>query len=284
MFSRAYRFDTDKGVYVLRIGVTQEAFEKDRLVYERLGRALPIPKVISIGRYDPAHVYCITDWYPGQILTALSPDETSRLLPSLFANLLTMSQVPVPVDSGFGILNGKGQARRQYAGWPAFIGAVDDFPLTFTPRGDEVYKSWRELFSTTSLEEPMIRDARRRLDDLLPYLPNARHYVHGDFGYDNVLAQDGELTAILDWAELRCGDWLYDLAYVAWHDEQGIDYIGAFRRWADGKSLTVPNLTERIQAYYLSIFLGGIFLGANRGMWDWYAEDVARYKIRILSA
>lgn len=277
MFSQAYRFETDDGAFVLRIGLTREAFEKDKLAYERLGHVVRIPRIDLIGSYSDGRFYCISEWQPGRILNGLSPDETRRLLPSLFNNLLAMSRIPVPSEIGFGILNGTGQARRQYATWAECIGAVDDFPLLFTPRGDEVYKPWNELVETTVLDKALVQDARQRLDDLLPYLPNERCYVHGDFGFDNALAERDQLTAILDWAELRCGDWLYDLAYVAYHDEQRIDYVGAFRQWADATGLIIANLTERIRVYSLSIFLGNVFLNANRGRWDWYENDVTRY-------
>ena len=288
MFSRAYRFDTEAGSFVLRVGLTREAFEKDQFASERMGRVLPVPKVLTIGRYDDtptggSQFYCISDWKPGRILTVLSTGETRKLLPSLFDNLLTMSRVPVSPQTGFGILNGAGRARRHYPAWAEFIGAVDDFALTFTPRGSETYRSWEKLFAETRLDEYLVRDARHRLTERLPYLPNERHYVHGDFGFDNALADGHRVTALLDWAEMRVGDWLYDLAYVSWHSEPDqtlvpVDYIGVFRRWADASGLAVPHLNERIQAYYLSIFLGNAFLEANRGMWDWYADDVARYR------
>lgn len=278
MFSQAYRFETNDRAFVLRIGVTRETFEKDRLAHGWLGQAVRIPEVVAIGPYDNALFYCISEWLPGRILTNRSPDETRRLLPSLFTNLLAMSRVPVPTQTGFGILNGAGQPRRSYPTWAAFVGAVDDFPLTFTPRGNERYKPWEALFGTTTSANALVQDARHRLKALLPHLPNERHYVHGDFGYDNALANGDQLTAVLDWAELRCGDWLYDLAYVAWYDEQAVDYIGAFRQWADVNGVAVPKLRERVRAYFLSIFLGSVFLAANRGLWEWYREDVERYK------
>ncbi|GAB4027819.1 hypothetical protein GCM10028809_14030 [Spirosoma gilvum] len=189
-----------------------------------------------------------------------------------------MAQVSVSPDTGFGILNGVGESRKRYKTWPDFISAINDFSETFTPRGDEIYKPWEELYRTTFLSRDLVQDAYRRLVRLLPCLPNEQHYVHGDFGYENALAENNRLTVILDWAELRCGDWLYDLAYMAYYDTLGVDYIALFRQWADNQGLTIPNLTERVQACYLNIFLGNIFLEANRDQRDWYHEDVERYR------
>lgn len=276
MFSQAYRFDTDAGAFVIRIGVTREAFEKDKLAQERLSQAVPIPQVLTIGEYEGDQFYCISTWQPGRILTALSAEETRRLVPSIFANLLAMSQVPGPLETGFGILNGVGYVRRRYETWADFIGTIDDFPLTFTPRGPEIYRPWTELYATTFLDERVVQDAHQRLKTLLPVLPDERHYVHGDFGHDNALADGDQLIAILDWAELRCGDWLYDLAYLAYYDDKQVDYVGAFRQWTKTAGLVVPNLAERMLAYQLHIFLGNIFLEANRNQRDWYDEDVQR--------
>src|SRR5207244_2770965 len=71
MFSQAYHFDTDAGAFVLRIGITREAFEKDKLAYERLSQAVQIPRVLAIGEYG-AQFYCISDWQQGRTLTDLS--------------------------------------------------------------------------------------------------------------------------------------------------------------------------------------------------------------------
>ena len=278
MFSQAYRFETENGTFALRIGVTRETFEKDLFASERLGQAVTIPNVLAVGEYDDTHFYCISTWLPGQILTDFDKAGTETLLPSLFENLLAMSRVPILPQTGFGILNGEGKCRKRYNSWADFLTAIDDFPTTFTPRGGELYKSWDELYATTFLDEAIVQDAYQRLTGLLPALLNEPHYVHGDFGYENALAEENRLTAILDWAELRCGDWLYDLAYVIYHDPLDVDYISAFEQWADKRGLIIPNLQERIQGSYLNIFLGNIFLEANRNQRDWYNEDVERYK------
>ncbi|WP_338870234.1 aminoglycoside phosphotransferase family protein [Spirosoma sp. SC4-14] len=282
MFSEAYRFETEDGIFVVRIGVTREAFEKDLLAYARLAHSLPVPEIRQIGEFDRSRFYCISRWLPGKVLTALNKEQTERLLPDVFKNLLTMSRVAVPPETEFGILNGSGQSRKPYKTWADFVCAIDDFPTTFTPRGDEHYRPWQELYTDTFLDKSIVDDACQRLTAVRPFLPNERHYVHGDFGHDNALADSNHLTAILDWAELRCGDWLYDLVYLAYHDTFGVDYIGTFRQWANAQGLLVPNLMERVTASFLSIFLGNIFLEANRNQRDWYEEDVDRYRTFFL--
>lgn len=291
MFSEAYRFSVSKSTLgtstpddttlVIRIGVNREAFEKDQLVYERLGASVSVPRVLGLGEYNENRFYCFSEWKPGRILTDFDKEETERLLPSLFENLLRISRVLPTPSTDFGILTGTGQCREPYRTWADFISTIDDFPSTFTPRGNEIYKPWADLYATTFLDKSLVDEAHQRLYVLLPFLPNDRHYVHGDFGYENALADGDQVTAILDWAELRCGDWLYDLAYLAYHDSLGIDYLGNFQQWAATNSLQVPNFIERIEAYFLAIFLGNIFLEANRGQRDWYEEDVTKFKRQL---
>lgn len=250
-----------------------------------MGHAVPIPNIRAIGAYDTSLFYPISDWLPGRTLTEFDRFSTESLLSSLFDGLLAMSRVDVLAETGFGILNGQGKPRIHYARWADFIGDIDSFPFSFTPRGQEQYRPWHELYAHTFLDRTIVKDACQRLGNLLPFLPNERHYVHGDFGYDNVLADQRQLTAILDWAELRRGDWLYDLAYVVYHNPMDLDYIAAFRQWAARHGLLIEKLKERMQAYCLHIFLGNIFLEANRNQPDWYAEDVERYQhtLRLLA-
>lgn len=291
MFSEAYCFNVsestpgnnspDDASLVVRIGANREAFEKDQLAYERLGQAVSIPRVLSLGIYDENRFYCLSECKPGRVLTDFDKESTERFLPSLFDNLFRISQVPVAAGTDFGILTGAGRGRKPYRTWAEFVGAIEDFPQTFTPRGDaEVYKPWADLYETTFLDKTLVQEAHQRLSALLPRLPNQRHYVHGDFGYENALADDDHVTALLDWAELRCGDWLYDLAYVAYHDSLGVDYLSLFQQWAANNGLEVPNFAQRTEAYFLHILLGNIFLEANRGQRDWYEENVVRFRTR----
>ena len=39
-----------------------------------------------------------------------------------------------------------------------------------------------------------------------------RALVHGDFGSNNVLAENGRVTGVIDWSEAMIGDSLYDIA------------------------------------------------------------------------
>jgi hygromycin-B 4-O-kinase len=39
-----------------------------------------------------------------------------------------------------------------------------------------------------------------------------RALVHGDFGSNNVLAENGRITGVIDWSEAMVGDTLYDTA------------------------------------------------------------------------
>ena len=69
---------------------------------------------------------------------------------------------------------------------------------------------------------PHLRDedvgAVRRILETVPELFAGRAPVlaHGDFGPQNVLAVGGEVTAVLDWEDVRLADPLLDVAWWAW--------------------------------------------------------------------
>jgi aminoglycoside phosphotransferase (APT) family kinase protein len=61
--------------------------------------------------------------------------------------------------------------------------------------------------------------------------PVRQHLIHGDFMWDNVLVQDGQITGIVDWGGGAYGDPRYDLALAILPHEDGDlspDEVAAF--------------------------------------------------------
>ena len=46
------------------------------------------------------------------------------------------------------------------------------------------------------------------MSEIKPYL------LHGDYGFDNVLVDQGKISGVLDWANAKYGDFLYDVAWL----------------------------------------------------------------------
>ena len=70
---------------------------------------------------------------------------------------------------------------------------------------------WRRYRSTPS---PLVARAFAWLRRNLPPNAAAARIVHGDFGLNNVLFDEGRVSAVLDWETLQIGDPAYELAYL----------------------------------------------------------------------
>ena len=47
---------------------------------------------------------------------------------------------------------------------------------------------------------------------MLEVCPEERYLVHEEYVQNNLLAEEGKVTAVLDWADTMHGDFAYDLA------------------------------------------------------------------------
>jgi hygromycin-B 4-O-kinase len=98
---------------------------------------------------------------------------------------------------------------------------------------------------------------------LLNICPEDRSLVHGDYGFDNVLAADGRITAVLDWPNAQYGDFLYD---VAWLDfwQSGFAFRDLCAAHYGERGIAVPNYAERILCYQCAIALNVLRFFAKR--------------------
>ncbi|HEY5833771.1 phosphotransferase family protein [Streptomyces sp.] len=85
---------------------------------------------------------------------------------------------------------------------------------------DRQLRRWgKQLDASRSRELPGIDELHATLGRELPHSP-APAIVHGDYRLDNVLIEDGELTAVLDWEMSTLGDPLTDLGLLVMYGEQ----------------------------------------------------------------
>jgi hygromycin-B 4-O-kinase len=107
-------------------------------------------------------------------------------------------------------------------------------------------------------------------------LPADKSWVHGDFGFDNVMSDGKEITGILDWAESRLGDFAYDIAYLEFWSKN-IPYKQLWLEWAENKQVSISHFEKRMHCYLIHIGLGGLAIAAVRGD----VEDYLRVKARL---
>lgn len=108
-----------------------------------------------------------------------------------------------------------------------------------------------------------------------------RRLVHGNYGFGNVLARDGEVVAVLAWIDAKYGDFLYDVAWPDfWAEGEGTaavvrDHYAAtdvpvarfderLRCYRDHVNLTVTDV--RAAAAFLQTYFGFTNEGGNAGM------------------
>lgn len=268
MFAQAFAFEVDGRGYVLRVNPHEEDFRKDALYQSLATSALPIPRVLEIGRFDATHHFAITERCAGETLNRLDEEQLEALVWPQFEALAALRGADVSVWSGWGLTDGAGHG--QFESWEDYLLACHNQKFDYT---------LSTLLATTFLERELVERLVREIERCFPHLPTDKYLVHGDFGFDNAVADGPHLTGVLDWAEARLGDFVYDVAYLDFWSKQ-IPYARHWYAWATQRGLAVPYFTERLRCYLLTIGLNSLAIAAYLND----AADYAQVRARTLRA
>lgn len=268
MFSQAFSFKFGQKKYVIRLNTHEEDFLKDTFAYQRFtSDELPIPTVIRCGRFDENYYFAITEYCAGATLNELNEASIWKILPSLFETLYQIHTLDVSKYSGWGLTNAFGHGN--FASWSEYLLSFYNQKFAFT---------WEHLFSHTFMERDLYQTIFDIIQNYLPVCSTDKCWVHGDFGFDNVMSDGQKITGVLDWAESRLGDFVYDIAYLEFWSEE-ICYKQLWQEWSIGKELNLclSNFEERTQLYTLHIGLGGLAIAAIQND----VKDYTKIKERI---
>ncbi len=242
--SQAFRFKTSDGPHVLRVNAhAEKGFLKDGLAAtEFVGPTLPIPRVLHTGTLASGYYYAVSKAVPGVTLDKLDVGQRIAILPKI-ANVLNAIHACKPLNEGFGEwgLDGKGQ----YKSWRQYIlSSLGSLRLDVLPP-----------YYDGSLQLRM----QRAVEGLMPKCPEERQLLHGDFGMDNVLVHDGEVSGVIDWEQSAYGDPLYDVARLDFWDPE-IGYQAWFKEYySDQPDCGLRrNFDERIACYQLVTAIGAM--------------------------
>lgn len=191
MESCAFRYMAQGQRYVIRLNSDESGFQKDRVAHALFGAALPVPRVFEIGAFSKEYAYCISEWLPGDTLEALSEQEVDAYLEPTYDLLLKIKGQPVDQVTGYGVFDAVLNA--PYQSWREYLNALFDL-------------DWGALEGVQV--EPFLEEYRRLMD----YCLETRNLIHGDFGSNNVLVANGQISGVLDWDCAAVGDYLYDVA------------------------------------------------------------------------
>jgi hygromycin-B 4-O-kinase len=258
--ARVFAFELAGQGRIVRLAFDGAGFEADRLAHERFAvHGLPIPRVLEIGRFGDLW-YAVSERLPGRIMLGLPGEEYDRALPALLA--LHDRIAAIELGPGAGWLGPDG--RGSHPSWAAFLTSIAD------QDAPGFWHGWRRLFETTFLDRELWEELHRRFLDLVPLCPEERRLVHGDFGYDNVLVEGERVTALLDWANAKVGDPLFDVAYLGFWSPRQADLLRS--RYG-----TVPAYDHRVACYHLYFALDGLRFYARAGRresYDWLLERI----------
>jgi len=108
--SQAFRFDVGRDALVLRITPSIRGFEKDRWVYETVGKNVPVPRVVTLGRFDAANAFCVSEWTPGVTLEELDRSDVEAVVDDVRKVWSQIAECEVASADGFGDFDADGAA------------------------------------------------------------------------------------------------------------------------------------------------------------------------------
>ncbi|GCE31515.1 hypothetical protein KDA_69990 [Dictyobacter alpinus] len=270
--SRTYAFHVGEQAYIIRFNkdnmlntnLPKEAYLSQRLASSRI----PIPPIFYTGRLGELY-YAISQKMPGKMLDQLSPQEVEELLPEVIELLDTIHQVDVSTTTGYGIFDYQGQGMA--ASWRDSLLQVGQEEDT-----RDFFGKWYHLFEDSFLERDLYQELYRKMRQLLDVCPTERYLLHGSPSFRNILAEQGRVSAVLDWVDARYGDFVYDIAYLdIWTPEFRI--AERFQEYYQQRQQEVTHYQERLLCYYYYIALGALRFYAysnEAGAYQWMRQVI----------
>lgn len=262
-WSSVYSFRRGDEEYVLRLGSYLEDYEKDRVASGFASAKLPVPAIVELGE-ALGGAYAISVRIYGEPLDELPAAEFEATLPAVFRMLDAMRAIDVSNSSGFGMWNPDGDA--PFPTWREFLLDVRNGPSVSRIDG------WLERLQSVPTAMAVFEEGYRELEHLVEGCPEERSLIHADIVGDNVRVSDGQISAVVDWANAMYGDFLYDLArltfYTPWYPEmQSVEVAGMARAHYASIGLDVPNFEERVRACQVHVGLDAQVYNAFTERW-----------------
>lgn len=275
--AQTFSFVVDGHAYVLRFTAHMGAnLDKELFIQRLLAKSrVPFPRVLHVGRLGTLH-FAISERMPGEPLTTLSPEQYAATIPALMQTLDEIHGIDISSTGGHGIFSDDGTGF--FPSWRAFLAHIREEE----PEWD-FYGKWYRLFDTTFLERDFWEALYARMIELLDLCPEDRYLVHGGYGYGNVLAQDGRVTAVLDWLDAKYGDFVYDVASLDIWDP-ALDLAGRFAEHYMQVGVETPHYGERVLCYQCYMALDALRFFAKTKQHESYQWIRARIASKLQQA
>jgi hygromycin-B 4-O-kinase len=263
-----FRCVTDGEVAVLQLmdKTLSAGLRNERRFAEQLrANGVPIREVLCDG-WHKGDQYTVYREPQGRGLDGLGRDELEAALPAVFDILLGIAAVNIEGNSGFGWLDDQGNGPHET--WLAHLENVgEEEPGMF-------YGNWHHMFEDTFLERDRFSRYLDLMREALGTVDAQRRLVHGSFGYDRVRVENGRVVAVLNWADARYGDTLFDIAYMSywWSD---VDLVGLFEQHCANRGIQYDGYGRRVRACKYFIALDGMRYFARTGNRRAYDATIA---------
>ncbi len=261
-----YFFEIEKNAYYIQFNAENMSVwhQIEVLFYDTLeANMIPSRRVIATGSRDGIH-YGISERLSGIPFSELSPEDFFDALPSVMETLHRIASIDVSSFTGYGWLDKSGNGKSE--SWEDHLGLVrEEEPGDF-------YDRWHVMFNTTFLEKAIFDRYFSEMQKLLPFTSKKREFVHGGYGYTNVLVEHGRVSGVIDWQDARYGDPLLDIAYtVFWRDAATQKKcISAYKNHSTEYRERFDNFDERIRCYKYYIGLDAMRYAAKTENFDFY--------------
>ncbi|QQS19480.1 aminoglycoside phosphotransferase family protein [Candidatus Saccharibacteria bacterium] len=271
-WSQAFAFKQGGKDYVLRLSESEDDFLIDSFANRFSTIRLPIPKIVELGAAFGGY-YAVSERAFGVMIDDLDKASMKRIIPSLFETLDAIRVADISGTNGFGILDVNGNGVNQ--SWNEFLHSVaDDAP-------NRKVHGWREGLKSSPLGDEPFNRAYAKLVELSRDLPEVRSLMHNDLMHFNVLTNDDKINAVFDWANASYGDFLYELASIAfwgplYEPIKEIDWIAEAESHFKEIGLEVPQFEKRLQCYMIRVGLDAQSYYGFKRNWDWLKPVVDR--------
>lgn len=237
--SQAFQFTTSEGdMLLVRFRDSEEPFQKDQAAYKLFNsRGIPIPRVHQIEKVGAALWACISDFYEGTGLDRLDKNDYEQIRGELFEIL-------------FAIQSSDSTALVPFLKSTNSSSLKDSLSQIVSTETHD----WEFLISKNYISAAQFEVLSSSLQQRLEALEDYTYCVHGDFGFNNVLAQNGKITAVLDWEALTVGDFVYDLAWLDFWPSKSHHRELFFQKYRE-REFELRNFDERCIAYTIAIGL-----------------------------
>ena len=279
VWSYAYLFEQGGKRKVIRWGDVADNFERDAFAARFNSPDLPIPPILDMGEYS-GKFYAISPYVSGGFLEQLPAEELENTLPSIIRMLRKLRSIEIPSTHGYGFFDKQGTG--SHKSWREFL--LDDKNES---KGSLIH-GWKEILQSSEMGMSAYDKLWNRFHSLIDFCPEDRRIVHSDTVNRNVLAEKGQITAVLDWGSGFIGDPLYDIAWIKFCEP----WTPYFRSAQVVESLmddyrADPNankehINERLLCYLLNIGAGSLTYNAFRGDWK-VARDIVEYTNKLFA-